>query len=375
MSYSNQKILRIVKPKYEREFLQVGITEWQNAYKVLTPSAFAIYLYLASNADGFCLELSQKAIENSLGIKKTAYFEAVKQLESKGYIQPISGNMFYFLLSANSVKTENSGNTENSGKTELAGEQLVRKNEQSIPETRIENSGKTDESVRFYDREIDNINNKDKIKNKIEEKERIEERLEERGAATPPASAEISEIQKNQMIDFSEIQKNAEKTEKAENAEIEETKTQEEPRRLEETSISHWDKDNPNVIGEIDNEKDLIAYLEILFGDHLTSKVKSQLQVALKTMSAKEIARFYFYCDQKEHRKFLRGSEMTLGLLQFDDIKERANTYWTNLDNRKKQFAKDYNLWQLDQKVISVKLPPRKEKKLAFTKEKIEAMV
>ena len=170
------------------------------------------------------------------------------------------------------------------------------------------------------------------------------------------------------MIDFSEIQKNAE------NAEIEETKTKEEPRRLEETSISRLNKDNPNVIGEIDNEKDLIAYLEILFGGQLTSKVKSQLQVALKTMSAKQIARFYFYCDQKEHRNFLRGSEMTLGLLQFDDIKERANTYWTNFDNRKKQFAKDYNLWQLDQKVISVKLPPRKEKKLAFTKEEIEAM-
>ena len=45
------------------------------------------------------------------------------------------------------------------------------------------------------------------------------------------------------MIDFSEIQK------KAGNAK---TKTQEEPRRLEETSISRLNKDNPNVIGEID---------------------------------------------------------------------------------------------------------------------------
>lgn len=351
MSYSNQKILRIVKPKYEREFLQVGITEWQNAYKELTPSAFAIYLYLASNADGFCLELSQKAIENSLGIKKTAYFEAVKQLEGKGYIQPISGNMFYFLLSANSVKTEISG------KTELASEQLVRKNEQSIPEIRIENSVKTDESVRFYDREIDNINNNiDKIKNKIEEKERIEERLEERGAATPPASAENSEIQKI--------------------AEIEETKIQEEPRRLEETTINYWDRSELGIIGEIDNEKDLIAYLEILFSGQLTSKVKGQLQVALKTMSAKQIARFYFYCDQIEHRNFLKCSEMTLGLLQFADIKERANTYWTNLDNRKKQFAKEYNLWQLGQKEIVVKAPQKKPtKRRTYTKEEIEAMV
>ena len=214
----------------------------------------------------------------------------------------------------------------------------------------------------------DNVN--DNVKDKIEEREREEERE----AATPPASAEISEIQKNQMIDFSEIQKKAENAEIEEKTEIEETKPQEEPRRLEETSISRLNKDNPNVIGEIDNEKDLIAYLEILFGGQLTSKVKSQLQVALKTMSAKQIARFYFYCDQKEHRNFLKGSEMTLGLLQFDDIKERANTYWTNFDNRKKQFAKDYNLWQLDQKEIIVKLPPRKEKKLAFTKEEIEAM-
>ena len=195
----------------------------------------------------------------------------------------------------------------------------------------------------------DNDNDNDNVKDKIEE----------RGAAAPPATTENSEIQKN-----------------AENAEIEETKTQEEPRHLEETTINYWDRSELGIIGEIDNEKDLIAYLEILFGDQLTSKVKGQLQVALKTMSAKQIARFFFYCDQIEHRKFLKCSEMTLGLLQFADIKERANTYWTNLDNRKKQFAKEYNLWQLDQKEIIVKAPQKKPtKRRAYTKEEIEAMV
>lgn len=105
----------------------------------------------------------------------------------------------------------------------------------------------------------------------------VKEREKERGAATPPATTENSEIQKNQVIENSEIQKNAEKTEKAENAENAETKTQEEPRHSEETTINYWDRSELGVIGEIDNEKDLIAYLEILFGDHLTSKVKSQL--------------------------------------------------------------------------------------------------
>ena len=195
----------------------------------------------------------------------------------------------------------------------------------------------------------DNDNDNDNVKDKIEE----------RGAAAPPATTENSEIQKN-----------------AENAEIEETKTQEEPRHLEETTINYWDRSELGIIGEIDNEKDLIAYLEILFSGQLTSKVKGQLQVALKTMSAKQIARFFFYCDQIEHRKFLKCSEMTLGLLQFADIKERANTYWTNLDNRKKQFAKEYNLWQLDQKEIIVKAPQKKPtKRRAYTKEEIEAMV
>lgn len=94
-------------------------------------------------------------------------------------------------------------------------------------------------------------------------------------------------------------------------------------------------------------------------------------------MSAKQIARFYFYCDQKEHRKFWKGSEMSLGLLQFDDIKERVNAYWTDLENRKKQLAKERNLQQLDQeKIISVKMAPRTRKpKLTYTKEEIEAMM
>lgn len=64
---------------------------------------------------------------------------------------------------------------------------------------------------------------------------------------------------------------------------------------------------------------------------------------------------------------------MTLGLLQYGDIKERANSYWTALENKKKIISKE--IMDMPEKVISVKLPPRKEKKLTFTKEEIEAMV
>ena len=370
MSYSNQKIVRIgnrEKRDAQHIYSTMNIKAMQEAMMELKGETFKLWCYLNKNQEGYQFELSQKECEK-WGIKKDTYYAAVKKLVELGYLVPIEeGSNIYVFFELRHSEIQKFSEIQ---KNQVIENSEIQKTAQIDFSEIQKNFSEIPQRNNTYNNT--NYNVKDNTNNKIEEriKEEIEERLEERGAATPPASAEISEIQKNQMIDFSEIQKNAE------NAEIEETKTKEEPRRLEETSISHLNKDNPNVIGEIDNEKDLIAYLEILFGGQLTSKVKSQLQVALKTMSAKQIARFYFYCDQKEHRNFLKCSEMTLGLLQFGDIKERANTYWTNLDNRRKQFTKDYNSWQLDQKEIIVKIPQKKPtKRRAYTKEEIEAMV
>ena len=73
MSVPNQKIVCINKPKYQQNFLQIGVQEWQEARQAMTYSEFSFYLYLASNANGYNLELSQKAVENTIGIKKTSY--------------------------------------------------------------------------------------------------------------------------------------------------------------------------------------------------------------------------------------------------------------------------------------------------------------
>lgn len=66
------------------------------AFTRLKPSAFGIYLYLANNANGYKLELSQKAVENKLGIKKSTYHEAIAQLEKVGYLYSIKGNLWGF---------------------------------------------------------------------------------------------------------------------------------------------------------------------------------------------------------------------------------------------------------------------------------------
>ena len=159
-TYPNQKVIHINKNKYTANFLQVGIDEWQTAFKKLTPSAFAVYLYLASNADGFDLALSQKAIENALGIKKTAYHTAIEALKKEGYIEVLQGNIEVF-HTAPVRKREPEIIKEKPNSTKMDSE--VRKNELPTPQMRSTNSAKTDLEVRKNDIEIDNINNINKI--------------------------------------------------------------------------------------------------------------------------------------------------------------------------------------------------------------------
>ena len=99
MSVPNQKIVKVHKFKYNSHFLQIGISEWQEAIKSMCQSEFALYLYLAGNADGFNLELSQKAFENATGYKKSSYHDAFKKLERLGYLIQIQGNIWGFYTS------------------------------------------------------------------------------------------------------------------------------------------------------------------------------------------------------------------------------------------------------------------------------------
>ena len=210
-TYPNQKVIHINKNKYTANFLQVGIDEWQTAFKKFTPSAFAVYLYLASNADGFDLALSQKAIENALGIKKTAYHSAIEALKKEGYIEVLQGNIEVFHTApvrkcepeiintknrtapqnqtANTAPhlnvnvNDNVNENENKNvkvngnstainwnftapvrKNELKTEEAIfRKNELKSSQMRNTNSAKTNLEVRKNDIEIDNINNIDII--------------------------------------------------------------------------------------------------------------------------------------------------------------------------------------------------------------------
>lgn len=96
VTYANQKVIHIQKPEYEKNYLQVGNNEWQKAGKILTYAAFKIYLYLAGNKNGFDLALSQKAVEQTLGVSKATYHTAIQELESRGYLSLKKGNVYEF---------------------------------------------------------------------------------------------------------------------------------------------------------------------------------------------------------------------------------------------------------------------------------------
>ena len=86
MSVTNQKVVYIHKKQYTGNFLQIGIDEMRLAQHEMTYCEFVLYLYLAGNANGFKLELSQQAFENATGYKKTAYHNAVNKLIELGYL-------------------------------------------------------------------------------------------------------------------------------------------------------------------------------------------------------------------------------------------------------------------------------------------------
>ena len=88
MSVPNQKCLTIVKPQTTTPpFVQVNEQDWQEAYTILTRSAFGIYLYLAQNANGYHFEFSPTAVENTGMMTKASATRGRQELEAKGYIE------------------------------------------------------------------------------------------------------------------------------------------------------------------------------------------------------------------------------------------------------------------------------------------------
>ena len=147
MSVPNQKVVYIHKRKYTGNFLQIGIDEMRLAQQQMTYCEFVLYLYLAGNANGFKLELSQQAFENATGYKKTAYHNAVNKLIELGYLTQ-SYNYHYEFHTTPVRRSELNFGVLSNGK--------------SMPPEKTKKSVPSNSQFRSDNREIDKTNKKDK---------------------------------------------------------------------------------------------------------------------------------------------------------------------------------------------------------------------
>lgn len=66
------------------------------AYKDLNATAFTLYLFLASNKDGYEMALSPAAIHNEYGMPESTIRDQTKKLIEKGYlVQRKEGSNIY----------------------------------------------------------------------------------------------------------------------------------------------------------------------------------------------------------------------------------------------------------------------------------------
>lgn len=85
--YQNQQAIYINKPSYkDKQFLQVGIEEMWEAKRTLSDAGFILYLYCASNMDGYTKAFSPQDFMNKTKMSRKSFYNARDDLEENGYL-------------------------------------------------------------------------------------------------------------------------------------------------------------------------------------------------------------------------------------------------------------------------------------------------
>lgn len=92
----NQRMVTIHRERAASAFLGIKNANWQAAARDLGAHALLLYLYFASNADGFTLALSPTAIRQAIGMPPQTYRDQFVKLIDKGYLVHLNGNRYAF---------------------------------------------------------------------------------------------------------------------------------------------------------------------------------------------------------------------------------------------------------------------------------------
>ncbi len=96
ITFPNQRLIKIHRERAASDFLGIKNENWQAAARDLGAHATMLYLYLASNANGYMQALSPVAVRQSIGMARSTYHDQFHKLLDKGYLVPGTGNTFDF---------------------------------------------------------------------------------------------------------------------------------------------------------------------------------------------------------------------------------------------------------------------------------------
>lgn len=96
ISHPFQKNITVHRETVEKDFLCIKNEHWKRANKDLTPFGLQLYLYFASNKDGYNFNLSQEDAERDAGIRRTTFHNYINLMIDKGYLVKSKGNCYDF---------------------------------------------------------------------------------------------------------------------------------------------------------------------------------------------------------------------------------------------------------------------------------------
>ena len=91
----NQRLIAIHRERAASDFLGIKNSHWQAAARDLGAHALMLYLYFASNANGYMLALSPAAIRQAVGMPQSTYRDQFTKLIDRGYLVQRGGSNTY----------------------------------------------------------------------------------------------------------------------------------------------------------------------------------------------------------------------------------------------------------------------------------------
>lgn len=103
ITVANQRTIHIHREAAKYDFLGIKNENWQAASRTLGAHGLLLYLYFASNRNGYELASSPAAIEAQIGMPRSTYRDQFRKLLNNGYLIDRGGNHFDFYETPQSV--------------------------------------------------------------------------------------------------------------------------------------------------------------------------------------------------------------------------------------------------------------------------------